>query len=535
MIDKSKNDPTVDVASANAIHNDFNRTVIISPADVPSNAGGESTPSKKVVTSSRKKKREIEDIIGGLNITPYTSHDLDTSADLESPLNVLDTKYSILEEFAKGGTSTVSIAKDRNLRRIVAIKSLKKEAESNPELLNSFVAEAKVTAQLDHPGIIPIYGLSSDDENGIHLAMKLVNGKTLRDYLRNIILNYRIRGIDSFDEDLMLRKRLEIFLHVCDAIAYAHHRNVMHRDLKPENIMIGKYMEVFVMDWGLAKIIPKEGEPETTPNRLAGTPRYFSPEALRQERCDARSDIFTLGLILQEVVTLEFAIQGNDEKEQMEHIINGNISPIEHLFHRKIDKPLQAIIKKATAYWPQERYQTVDDLADDLRRYMAGHAVSACPDTCFSKLARYIVRYRMEFLSGFIGLLLLLSAITAYAIRRQLVTTRNLSQQRIAINYSYNRVASVARHLDITALNIQDQLVSLARLVGTLLTYHNYDPVKDAEYVFLPPMDKIKKTDGGMGMEMEKEMNLQYSLFYKRWVNFDCGVITYAPDSNMEA
>ncbi len=338
------------------------------------------------------RKQELEEIIQGVNISPFISSELDTSAGLAAPLNELDMEYALLKEFAQGGTSRVSIARDRNLGRLVAVKSLKNEDDRDGHLFTSFVTEAKVTAQLDHPGIIPIYGLSRGDGKEIHLIMKLVNGKTLREYLRNTTLNYRMRGIEVFDEGMMLRRRLEIFLRVCDTISYAHHRNVIHRDLKPENIMIGKYMEVYVMDWGLAKILSEEGETKrpASPERLTGTPRYFPPEVLAGEPSDPRSDIFTLGLILQEIVTLQYAVVGKDAHEHMKHIADGDIAPVEHLFHWKIDKALKAVIKKATAYWPDERYQTVDDLAEDLRRYMAGLSVAAAPDSLWSIFTRWL-------------------------------------------------------------------------------------------------------------------------------------------------
>ena len=125
-------------------------------------------------------KKEIEDIVGGVDINPYISLDLDASPELESSLESVGARYAMLTEFAEGGTAKISIARDRNLRRLVAVKSLRMDAENIKELLTSFVTEAKVTAQLDHPGIIPIYGLARDDNGGIHLVMKLVNGRTLR-------------------------------------------------------------------------------------------------------------------------------------------------------------------------------------------------------------------------------------------------------------------------------------------------------------------------------------------------------------------
>ena len=520
MEEETKKNP----AGALPPNDEFNRTVAIAARPSLRNPDAAAAPLRKITSRFTRKKQEIEDFIGGVDVSRFTNAEPDTSAQLTAPLSNLETRYSVLEEFARGGNATVSIARDRNLRRIVAIKSLRKEGENTTGSVDAFVAEAKVTAQLDHPAIIPIYGLTGDGEQGVHLSMKLVNGKTLRDYLSNLKLNYRSRGIKSFDEAALLRKRLEIFLRVCDAVAYAHHRNIMHRDLKPENIMLGEYMEVYVMDWGLAKAIPKEGE-ECADNdvKIIGTPRYFSPEALRGARCDARADIFSLGLILQEIVTLRFAIAGKDEKECMEHIVNGEEEPIEHLFRWRIDKALKAIILKATAYRVEDRYQSVAELAEDLRRYMGGLSVSACPDNAFMKVSRFFFRRRKEFMLGLLAILLGFAAVTAYAIHRQLKISREMNQQRRAMNFIYNRTGLVSNHLDITALHIQEKLSALSRLAAYLLTYN-----RDGEnwrQLFRPTMSEIGKTEPGMF----------YSPYYKRMTSLDYGIYTLAPGSEQAA
>ena len=365
---------------------DFNRTVVLpKPGSGPS---GDRAPGRG--NSVPERRKELEDIVRGVNVNPYINLDLDASPELESALDAVDVRYRELSAFAQGGTATLSIARDRNLKRLVAIKSLKMDSPNITELLNSFITEAKVTAQLDHPGVIPIYGLSRDADNGIHLVMKLVNGKTLREYLRNTVMNYRIRGIDAFDENMQLRKRLEIFLRVCDTIVYAHHRGVIHRDLKPENIMIGEFMEVFVMDWGLAKVILKGENCPPSEQKISGTPRYFPPEVLRGEPLDFRSDIFTLGLILQEIATLQYAIAGNTEKDIINHGLHADIEPIEHQFKWKIDRALQSIIRKATAYRLEDRYQTAEALAEDVRRYMAGLPLSTEKEKPLDRFLRFV-------------------------------------------------------------------------------------------------------------------------------------------------
>ena len=392
MSDMTNKPPFEDTKPDDTVSKDFNRTVVIAPNHTTTTTYNKTMVFGEDEAPAPVQKKDVEDLVSGVDINPYISLNLDASSHLESALDAVDTKYAMLTEFAEGGTAAVSIARDRNLRRLVAIKSLKKDAKNMPEQLKAFVTEAKVTAQLDHPGIIPIYGLFRDDEDGIHLVMKLVNGKTLREYLDNLVLNYRIRGINAFNEQIQLRKRLELFLRVCDTIAYAHHRNVIHRDLKPDNIMIGKYMEVFVMDWGLAKVISDEDKHQP-PSAISGTARYFPPEVLQKKPLDLRSDIFTLGLILQEVVTLQYAVTGNDYKEFIDNILHEKLEPIEHRFHRKIDKTLCAIIQKATAYNLQERYQTVDEFSEDLRRYMGGLSVSVQPENIWDRFKRYVAGF----------------------------------------------------------------------------------------------------------------------------------------------
>ena len=374
-------------AIADQAENDCNSIVHFSSSKTKA-LDNKMIPTVRNSPSSQKLKNCYDDLIGGVNINPYLSLTLDVSSKLESSLEAVDARYAMLTKFAEGGTSTISIARDKNLKRLVAVKSLKRDADNFEERLAAFVTEAKVTAQLDHPGIIPIYGLSCDDDNGIYLIMKLVDGKTLREYLKNATLNYRVQGIESFDADMLLRKRLEIFLRVCDTISYAHHRNVIHRDLKPENIMIGKYMDVFVMDWGLARVL--SSDKENVDDKISGTLRYFPPEVLEGKPFDLRSDIFTLGLILQEVVTLQYAVNGKNKDEIIDNILEGNLAPIVHKFNRKIDKPLQTIIRKATAYKLEDRYQTAEALAEDVRRYMTGLSISAGKENLLDRFLRFI-------------------------------------------------------------------------------------------------------------------------------------------------
>ena len=212
----------------------------------------------------------------------------------------LDGVYRKGSCFARGGQAEIFKGEDINLRRPVAIKSLRDELLDRPEARAAFINEARITAQLDHPGIVPIYSINTDERSGLHLTMKIIRGTSLKARLNAICRDYEKNRIPAASESALLADRLEIVLKICEALQYAHSRNVMHCDLKPENIMLGEADEVYLMDWGLARLIEEpDFDPEKwhAPQQIAGTPRYLSPEAAAGLYCDHRADIYSLGLI----------------------------------------------------------------------------------------------------------------------------------------------------------------------------------------------------------------------------------------------
>ena len=445
-----------------------------------------------------------------VNLSQYTDREPDFSPELEAPLGDFDTRYNMGQQFAEGGFSTVHVAQDRNLRRFVAVKSLRPEINAR----DLFISEAKITAQLDHPAIVPVYGLAGDGGDGLHLCMKLINGKSLRGHLRDAANS----GTDS---DAAIKRRLELFLKVCDAITYAHARNIIHGDLKPDNIICGEYGEVYVVDWGLAKHVEADGNCLDKP-KIDGTPRYFAPETVSKRIYGKVSEVFTLGLILQEVVTLKPAVPGRGETTCMYKITFSEIEEVRHIFGVEIDRALQAVIEKAVCHEPEKRYQSVEALADDLRRYLAGEPTTALPDNVFARFARWAVRRRKECVAGALAVLFAFAALTAAAIFRQLQTTREAHAQSRCFDYMNNRTATVAAHLDTTALQIQEQLSALARICAYLLA-HN--PGSDAwQTAFRPPLAEIGKTERGMF----------YSPYYKRLTAMSYGLYTLAPDADKE-
>ena len=228
-------------------------------------------------------------------------------------------RYQMLGEIARGGVGVVLKGRDRDLGRDIAMKVLRPEHASRPEIMQRFVEEAQIGGQLQHPGIVPVYELGLQADRQPYFTMKLVKGKTLAGLLES-----------RAGPDVDLPRFLRIFEKVCETIAYAHARGVIHRDLKPANIMVGSFGEVQVVDWGFAKVLAQGGvaderapeDPNATVVRtirsesegsasvagsVMGTPAYMPPEqALGQiEIVDERSDVFALGAILCEILTGE--------------------------------------------------------------------------------------------------------------------------------------------------------------------------------------------------------------------------------------
>jgi serine/threonine-protein kinase len=236
-------------------------------------------------------------------------------------------RYQLFGEIARGGMGAVLRARDPDLGRELAVKVLLDRHRDNPDLLRRFIEEAQVGGQLQHPGIVPVYDVGSLADQRPFFAMKLVRGRTLAELLSE-------RAVPSSD----LPRFLGIFEQVCQTMAYAHARGVIHRDLKPSNVMVGSFGEVQVMDWGLAKVLARDGAPVgpgsvadeagevVTPARsdsdaehsragtVMGTPSYIAPEQARGEvdSVDERADVFALGSILCEILTGLPAFTGPD-------------------------------------------------------------------------------------------------------------------------------------------------------------------------------------------------------------------------------
>lgn len=305
--------------------------------------------------------------------------------------------FSNMAEIGQGGIGVVGAATDAALGRLVAVKFLRPEYRRNSEHIERIIREAKATAQLEHPNIVPVHLLGADDKYGVYFTMKKLQGDTLRTVLQGIVERNA-----AYVKEYPQVKLLGILLRVCQALAYAHSKGVIHRDLKPENILIGKYGEVTVIDWGLVRRMRPVRESEASADDTAprahevfssdsvrlsngdrtelnftpgefinGTPRYMAPEQISglNSELDHRCDIYALGVLLYEILTLcnPFADQPND-MAVLQAVDSGHYLPPRQTRPqgKSISLELEAICLKAMALDKRDRYATTTDLIHDI-------------------------------------------------------------------------------------------------------------------------------------------------------------------------
>lgn len=320
----------------------------------------------------------------------------------------LDPRYRILQPHARGGIGQVFIALDNELHRHVALKEIQAEHATDPLNRNRFLLEAEITGNLEHPGIVPVYGLGCYADGRPFYAMRFIKG----DNLKEAIKSYHQE--DSVERRrLLLRQLLSRFIAVCNAVAYAHSRGAIHRDLKPGNIMLGKYGETLVVDWGLAKVVgrtepapPDEsslrvrhsGDSETLATQFGqtmGTPAYMSPEQTlgRPDLVGPASDIYSLGATLYHLLAGQPPFQEKDLSRLLAQVRKGEFPPPRQP-GGTTSKPLEAICLKAMALKPEDRYPSALALAADIEHWLGDQPVSAHRETVVARLGRWLRRHR---------------------------------------------------------------------------------------------------------------------------------------------
>ena len=337
--------------------------------------------------------------------------------------------------YKRGGMGIVSIASDQELNREVALKEIKSELADDPVIRERFVVEAEITGRLEHPAILPVYGLGHNDNGCPHYAMRLIKDDNRPGWdhtLGSAIRKFHADDTparDPADRSLALRELLGRFLDICDAITYAHHCGILHRDLKPINIILGPFGETFVLDWGLAKSIDPVVDSEvravralrpklaseswhTWSRSVEGTIGYMPPEqaAGQFEQLGPPSDVYGLGAILYTLLTDKPSIRrNNDTLEERERAIADIIAgkfPRPREVKPNVPPALEKICLKAMETKPAERYQSVRALAKDIKHWLADEPVSVCAETRSQRLARWARRHRARVQAAAVSLVL---------------------------------------------------------------------------------------------------------------------------------
>jgi formylglycine-generating enzyme required for sulfatase activity/serine/threonine protein kinase len=382
-------------------------------------------------------------------------------------------RYTVEGEIARGGMGAILRVWDADLRRHLAMKVVLGEDGASPasgsppirpKALARFLEEAQVTGQLDHPGIVPVHELGLDSEGRVYFTMKLVEGRDLKE-----IFDLVFEGLEGWTET----RALSVILKVCEAIAYAHEKGVLHRDLKPANVMVGNFGEVFVMDWGLARILGREEASDarlssqptkrgarvgsdrrdetekvsdsplvTMEGDVVGTPAYMAPEQARgkSESLSTRSDVYSIGAMLYHLLARQMPFaraSAQTHDAVLARVLEGPPRPV-HELNADVPAELVAICEKAMARDPADRYADTLALAEDLRAFLEHRVVAAYETGAVAELRKWVARNRPLAFSIAAGILVLVLGIVfstekareAEAARLETAAKERLATQR---------------------------------------------------------------------------------------------------------
>ena len=385
-----------------------------------------------------------------------------------------DARYHINRPLAAGGMGAVLDIQDNDFRRGAAMKVMHGKFTDDPQALERFLAEAQVTAQLEHPNIVPIHDMGVMPDGSLYFTMKLIEGLSLGDVVK---LQRIDRGLLTHDDYLLKKKKealeatevsktteqmeadyaadktkgaeiskrftheetLLMFLKVLDGVGFAHSRGVVHRDIKPDNIMLGAHGEVLVVDWGIAKVLKKADRDNEFVRRIErevvslrdehaisatmtgsamGTLFYMPPEQAKGDldQLDGRSDIYALGATLYELLSLKRCFDVKSLSEALAVITTGDWVPLDRVLP-DLSKDLVAIVHRAMALDPARRYPNCADFADDIRRFLSGQAVLARKRNAIELIGAWVAAHKRQVQVGAGAVVLVAAAIggtTAY-------------------------------------------------------------------------------------------------------------------------
>ncbi len=469
-------------------------------------------------------------------------------------------RFALKGLHASGGLGEVFTARDTELNREVAVKRIKSHYADDPGSRSRFLSEATLTARLDHPGVVPVFGLVNDVRGRPCYAMRFIRGETLKDEIDRYYGNQETgdrkqetdktgkteagetpspapapQGTEAVPRSVAFRQLLARFIATCQAIAYAHKKNIIHRDIKPANIMVGAFGETLVVDWGLAKSLDDgpdfdrmmkaqaatgfRHDPDATdlPSHMTsagtavGTPAYMAPEQAAGDihTVGPRADVYSLGATLFVVLTGKPPVAGKNTIEVLEHVRRGAYEPAA-VVNPECPKPLDAIARKAMALRPEDRYATALELAADVERWLSDEPVSCYRDPALARLARWARRHPAQ-IAAAVSLLLagVLAAVGIAVVyqqgEKQTAAQRDLARkaekeaadERDNVKKAQGETLAANRELENknAELQVEKEKVEVARNAAT----KRYDRAVRAYGVLVHDIDK--KLAGSIGME----------------------------------
>jgi serine/threonine-protein kinase len=420
-------------------------------------------------------------------------------------------RYRPLRFLDRGGLGELYIALDEELRREVALKRLRRQGQWDREQQTCFLVEAEITGKLEHPGVVPVYGMGRDAQGQPYYAMRFIRGQTLDQAVEEF---HRVKtaGQTAGDRSLAFQKLVRSILSVCQTVAYAHSRRVIHRDIKPQNIMLGKYGENLLVDWGLAKLLrqPENAAPsaedsvsvvvaakveQTAAGRIKGSPAYMSPEqaAGKVEEVRTASDIYSLGATLYKLLTGLPPVQGQTLSEILEKVKAGHFPPPRQV-NPAVPPALEAVCLKAMRLRPQDRYASALALAEDIEHWLADEPVSAGREPLAVRARWWLRRHQTGATAAVVGLVVTVVAAVGLAAQARYNTEMERSKN--------DELRRAYADLKLAKAQVEKNYENARGAVLGLAAYALRDPRLRRELsVVLPPAERAGHQQVEQGLE----------------------------------